>query len=137
MLQPYKLGGAVGHGARPCWSLELGLGSCLPCIAPGRVFPEVKPSSPRLNSRFTSKSYSQINSINLGDSHFITPGSSVHCLPQGEAAGAGKGWKNQLPGELEQQGTWPGPALLWDNWGHGRPDPTPALAAHLGFLRLC
>lgn len=39
-----QAGGAGGHGARPCCSLDPGLGSCLPCSAPERVFPKVKPS---------------------------------------------------------------------------------------------
>lgn len=84
---------AGGPRESPCQSLGLGPGSCLPCIAPRGDYPETKPSSLELYGSFTSQSYSQINSISLGDSHFITSGSSQHCLPQGEAKGAAKGWK--------------------------------------------
>lgn len=127
MLCPSELGGAGGHRARPCWSLGLRPGSCLSCIAPEGVYPEKSPPPPQLNGCFTSKSYSQINSINSGHSHFITPGSSLCCLPQGEANGAGKGWKTS------SQESWSvrTPRQSWLYCGTagatGQPDPAPAL----------
>lgn len=132
---PALQAGGKGHISAGPWNW-LWAPAC-PAWPLGELFLKQSLPPPRLNGRFTSKSYSQINSINLGDSHFITPGSSVHCLPQGEAVGAGKGWENQLLGELEHQDAWPGPAPLWDSWGHGWLDLAPAPAAHLGFLRLC
>lgn len=61
MLCPYELGGLGGHRARPCWSLGLQPGCCLSCIAPGGVYPKIKPfSSPaqwplHLQELFTDK----------------------------------------------------------------------------------
>lgn len=83
----WRHGGLWRHSGQGALGAHAGAGLS------ARRIPKQSSPPPRLHGSVTSKSYSQINSINSGHSHFITAGSSASCLLQGEGEGGGRRWQ--------------------------------------------